>query len=350
MRNGYSDYALSQHLATINGIEKAVERLIEPLDICQDSNSTIHMVDLGAADGVNSFPVIARFARALESKTDQLNLRVSHIDLPSADFNGLCHNIVHHERSYIRAPATGNTRIHSAMVPASFYSPFLPEQSADILFSTIALHYASKRASRLTTHVIPIRATDSAEKTAWDDLSLIDLNSALTNIHGCLRSGAKFWAIVPGFSRDSTTGEVRNYSYREVLDIMSEQLLELVDRGVVDADTWNDFVVPAHNRSIDQWQNWFSEHDSMFQLDFLDKYEQANPYLENFKRNHQDRKRFADEYLSSVRAWGEKIITQLLPRQGQRELFFAGLHQQFMRTPERFENDSVSMYIGATRL
>ena len=350
MRNGYSEHALSQHIATIYGIDKAIARLIEPLEISQEKDSCIHMVDLGAADGVNSFPVIARFANALEAKTNQLNLQVSHIDLPSVDFYELCHNIFADDRSYINALSAGNTRIHSAMVPGSYYRPFLPERSADILFSTTALHYASRHASILKRHVIPVRATAGAEKEAWEALSLIDLNTALTNIHGSLRSGGKFWAIVPAVRRDSLTGAAENFWYREVLDIMSEQLLDLVDQGVLDTDTWNNFVVPAHHRSSSQWQQWFSDHESMFQLDYIDQQEHANPYLDRFKHRHRDPKQFADEYLASIRAWGEKIITQLLPDQQRRERFFAGLHRQFMQTPERFDNDSVSVYIGATRL
>lgn len=88
----------------------------------------------------------------------------------------------------------------------------------------------------------------------------------------------------------------------------------------------------------------------MFQLDFLYAEEQANPYLQRFRNEHQDSNRFADEYLLSVRAWSEQIIMKLLLDQEQRDVFFEGLRYQFVQAPDRFENDTFSVYVGATRL
>lgn len=350
MREGYGEYAVSQHNAVTNGIERAVSQLIETFEFSQTRNSYVHLVDLGAADGVNSFPVIENFGRALIKKRTPLNLLVSHVDLPSADFNGLSHNVYENERSYRRALIGENTSIHSVMVPGSFYDSFLPANSADILFSTTALHYASKRASLIHNHVHPLCATEIEEKSAWDELSDSDLNSALNHIHSSLRCGGKFWAVVPAHSRDDSTGKIKNYWYREVLDVMCGQLLELVAKGIVDEQNWNNFVLPVHQRHLHQWQKWFTNNDSMFQLDFLYAEEQSNPYLQRFRNSHHDPNRFADEYLSSVRAWSEKIIMQLLPDQEQRNMFFEGLRYQFVQAPDRFKDDTYSVYIGATRL
>lgn len=154
--------------------------------------------------------------RALNKKITPLNLLVSHLDLPSADFNGLSHNIYQHECSYRQTLTRENTSIHSVIVPRLFYDSFLPENSADILFSTTALHYASKRASILSKHVHPLCATGYEEKLAWEELSATDLNAALNHIHSSLKSGGKFWAVVPGHSCDDSTGKINNYWYREV--------------------------------------------------------------------------------------------------------------------------------------
>ena len=350
MREGYGEYAVSQYNAVTTGIEHATSQLIEALEFSPTSDFYIHLVDLGAADGINSFPVIKNFSQVLMKKREPLNLLVSHVDLPSADLNGLSYNIHEHERSYRHTLAGENINIHSVIAPDSFYNSFLPASSADILFSTTALHYASKRASILSKHVNPLHATGVEEISAWDKLSDSDLNTALTNIHRCLKRGGKFWAVVPAHSRDESTGEIKNYWYREVLDIMCEQLRSLVNKGIVDEETWNNFVLPVHQRHLHQWQKWFTENDSMFHLDFLYAEEQANPYLERFRNEHKDPNRFADEYLSSVRAWSEKIIMQLLPDQEQRDEFFEGLRYQFVQAPDRFENDAFSVYIGATRL
>jgi len=350
MREGYSEYAVSQHNAIANGLERAVSQLVETFEFSSASDPYINLVDLGSADGVNSFPVIESFSRALNKKRMPLNLMVSHVDLPSADFNGLSHNIYQNECSYRQTLSTENMGIHSVIVPGSFYDSFLPENSADIIFSTTALHYASRRASILSKHVHPLCATGNEEKSAWEELSASDLNTALNHIHSSLKSGGKFWAVVPAHNRDSSTGKINNYWYREVLDVMSEQLLELVDKGIVSEESWNNFVLPVHQRHLYQWQKWFADNESMFQVDFLYAEEQENPYLQRFTNIHQDLNLFADDYLLSVRAWSEQIIIQLLPDTEQRNTFFEGLRNQFVQTPDRFENDTFSVYIGATRL
>ncbi len=80
---------------------------------------------------------------------------------------------------------------------------------------------------------------------------------------------------MPGHSRDDATGKIKNYWYREVLDVMGEKLRELVAEGVVDEEDWNNFVIPAHQRHLCQWQKWFTDNDSMFRLDFLYAEEQT---------------------------------------------------------------------------
>ncbi len=349
MRKGYGEYALSQHDAVVKGVDRA-NQLIESIEFNPADGSYIHMVDLGAADGINSFPVVENFSRALMKKGSPLKLLVSHVDLPSADFNGLSHNIQACEYSYRQSLANEDVILHSALVPGSFYDAFLPAGSADIVFSTTALHYAAKPASSLSQHVLPLFANGINEKPAWDHQSDSDLNTALLNIHSSLKSGGKFWAVVPAYSCDEATGEIANYWYREVLDIMCDQLLALVDKGIMDITSWDDFVLPVHQRHLQQWQRWFTDNASMFRLDFLYEEEQSNPYLRRYRNEHHNPERFADEYLSSIRAWSEQIIMRLLPDHEQRNVFFEGLRDQFLREPDRFENDAFSVYIGATRL
>ncbi len=355
MRERYGDFALSQHNAIMAGLDHASRHLVEGFQLDAPINAPhgvpINIVDLGAADGINSFPVVKQFAQTLMKKGHSLQLLVSHIELPSADLKGLSFNIHEHESSYQRALDTNNNiPIQSFVVPQSFYNPFLPPQSVDILFSTTALHWASQKASNIRDHVLPLRAKKVEEVLAWDELSESDLDRALINIHNCLKPGGKFWAVVPAHSLNEGTGEIKNYWYREVFEIMSEQLQFMVNKGIVEIETWNQFVLPTHHRHLSQWQRWFFKNKSLFHLDFLYTQEQMNPYLERFRKEHKDPIRFADEYLSSVRAWAEKIITQLLPDQNHRNEFFELLRLEFIKEPARFENDSLSLYVGATRL
>lgn len=350
MREGYSEYALSQYNAVAKGLDRATKQLIETLELNSPNDSLVQIVDLGAADGVNSFPVIDRFARSLLKKRSPLNLSVTHVDLPSADFNGLSRNIHESELGYRNTLAEEKLILHSTMVPGSFYESFISAGSADIIISTTALHYASRCASTLSKHIHPVFASGLEEKSAWSELDERDLNAALSNIHSGLKRGGKFWAVVPAYGLDESSGEIKNYWYREVLNMMTEQLRSLVEKGTLGEDKWNNFVLPVHQRHLNQWKSWFTEHESMFQLKFLYDEEQSNPYLDRYRHEHHDVTRFADEYLSSIRAWSEQIVISLLPDRQQRDLFFQGLRNRFLEEPDRFENDTFSVYIGATRL
>ncbi|MFT5260547.1 MAG: hypothetical protein ACI810_002300, partial [Gammaproteobacteria bacterium] len=98
----YSRYALPQYNVIQHGLPKAIEQLFKPLQISSDTGS-VRMVDLGTADGVNSFPIIEGFAKTLIAKHTETRpkLYVTHVDVPTSDFKSLTANIYNHPNSYL---------------------------------------------------------------------------------------------------------------------------------------------------------------------------------------------------------------------------------------------------------
>ena len=99
-----------------------------------------------------------------------------------------------------------------------------------------------------------------------------------------------------------------------------------------------------------QWQQWFDRNPEKFRLEFLEVVESQNPYLELYRENHRDPGQFADDYLGFFKAWGERIVSTLIADERQRDVLYHELHGVFRKDPGRFENDNVSVYVGATRL
>lgn len=347
MHSRYSEFAKSQHQAIQYGLDRAIRDLILPAASKFENDQVVQLVDLGAADGANSFPVVDRFIRSIQSSAARASYLVSHVDLPSANLNELSANLFDLENTYRKTLADTEYQIQSSLVPGSFYDEFMLPESADIIFSTTSLHYASRVACGLTDHISPLSA-NPAESASWKQQSIADLDLALSRIHRVLKPGGCLWVVVPAQCLDET--QTANYWYREILDIMSAQLKTLVDQGAISSDQWTRFVIPAHQRDKHLWQDWFDKNTSMFELKFLYTNQQPNPYLHRYKTEHRNPQRFVDEYLASIRAWSEQIISNLIPDEEMREGFFASLRSEIAASPERFENDTVSLYAGAVRL
>ena len=348
MRGDYSRYALTQYNAVNRGLDTAVEKLIKPA-AARLSGSQFRMVDLGSADGVNGFPVIDAFANALRPSLSTPNpqLSVFHLDVPTADFKTLTDNIYSHPDSY-HARLKDRFEVQPAILPGSFYAPYVEAQSAEVVFSTTALHYGSRSAGPITGHIEPLYARGD-QKSKWNQLSREDLDSILQQAHRALKPGGVFWAVAPAHTTDDQ-GQIANHWNKEVWNVMIELLENMNRNGELDSKSWEEFVIPVHQRHIDEWQDWFDRHPEKFKLEFLEVVESQNPYLDFYLHEHRDPNRFADDYLGFFRAWGERIAGTLIPEEQQREAFYAKLHQAFKSDPERFANDNVSVYAGATRL
>ena len=147
MRSDYADHALAQRHAVARGLERAATQLIAPLAERKGPRAPLHFIDLGAADGVNAFPVVRRFAEALgpHDTANPRDLLVSHLDVPEADFCALTRNLQGHPDSYRRSLAeVAGLQVQTALLPCSYYDAYLPAASADVVFATISLHYASR--------------------------------------------------------------------------------------------------------------------------------------------------------------------------------------------------------------
>ena len=351
MRSDYSRNALAQANAIAFGLEKAAIHLISPLAKGTTDASKLHFLDLGAADGVNSFSIVSRFAEEFCSAAEGVDcdLLVSHLDLPEADLNALAQNLSTHPAGYRQHLMRGaKLCVNSAILPASFYNRYLPSESADLIFATVSLHYASRLAGPISNHIDPLYTTGEERKT-WRRQSVDDLDTIMRRAHSALKPGGKFWAIAPAHVCGDN-GDVANHWYRELWLVVMDELTTLQKTGVLKTNCFENCIIPAHQRGESEWTNWFEQNPSLFALEYVELVEQENPYLTRYRDVHHDPVTFADEYLASVRAWSDHLFSNLIPDPDARAQFFAGLHVAFRQNPERFTNDAVNAYVGATRL
>lgn len=157
-----------------------------------------------------------------------------------------------------------------------------------------------------------------------------------------MKPGGCFRAVAPAHTTDAN-GAISNHWNREVWKVLIELLDEMDRNGVLDSLAWQAFTIPVHQRHISEWQQWFDRNRDKFQLEFLEVVESQNPYLELYRQEHGNPQRFADDYLGFLRAWGDRIVSALVPGGRQRQVFFDKVHEAFRSDPERFANDNVSV-------
>jgi hypothetical protein len=163
-----------------------------------------------------------------------------------------------------------------------------------------------------------------------------------------LRPGGKAWLVVPTVARGSR-GEVANHWYRKAKRDLYEELRRLVEEERLAAAALHDFVVPTNERGLDEWEAWFASHRAAWRLEFARVRELPNPYLMAWQE-HRDDQRFGREYLSSIRAWGERIVDSLISHAEAREEVFTRLSRRFAERPTEYADDNLSLYLGVTRL
>lgn len=341
MDSHYAERALAQRRAMEAGLGEAELSLMRPL--AKRSQETWALADLGCADGVHSFPVLSAFLSAFEVPPDRVG--VFHVDLPTSDFPALLRNLYEHPESYVKA---SGGRANPILVPGSFYQPLLLPESIDFLFSTTALHYASRSAGPLTGHIDPLYAQVPEEQRAWAEQSRQDRDLAMLCISRAVKPGGKLWLVVPASQRGEDQA-LSNHWYRAVKAELFEELQRLAQEGAVDHDLLNSFVLPIHDRDPQEWRTWFEDHARLWNLDFFTVRELPNPYYQSFLE-HGDHQRFASEYLGSIEAWSRRIIENLVPDPEVRSALTHHLQQRFAQEPDNFAVDNVSLYLGATKL
>lgn len=346
MRNDYGQDARIQAATAGIGLDHALKRLFETVEFSEDRH--FHVVDLGSADGINSFAVLEKLLTQVKTIRPEIRqCTVTHVDLPSADFSGLMQNVYHHPDSYLDKLQSIELDIQPNFVPGSFYQRYAGPRSADVVFSTTALHYASVIAGPVSNHVDPLLA-EGVEREPWEKLSRRDLNSALLGVSNALKPGGKFWAVAPARRSDASGAPILHWN-RELWTLMAEEFTRLVDTGEIERSDWEAFVIPVHQRELGEWTKWFALNAKQMRLEYAELVTVPNEYLAGYLDDHRDAWRFATDYCEYIRAWGDRIVSELIPDQSRRDEFFQRLWQVFAAEPERFADDNLSISIGASR-
>jgi hypothetical protein len=375
MADNYARHALSQRAAfeATHPAALAAARLYtdEPV---------LRVVDLGAADGVNSHGLI----RDLMEERAGRPLIYSLVDLPTNAWAVAADHLRHafggpgvvvipepddagpaisdvgtgvhwgspeaHGEACRRAlehspPATAV--ISLAGIPLEL-APCLPPGSVHVAVSGTAMHWVAQAAGLASTgSVFPGYPDheDDAERRAWRVAAARQWERMLEMRGIELVPAGRLIAALPA---SPAPDPERTGLYVEIIGDMNRMLSDWCRAGRIGAATVAAVVVPVWMRTLDEIRAPFEARGGLFaglELESAELFRLDNPYWDD------DPAVFARAYVRSITAWGEPLLLRAFGLEGEDRArgllseFLAELEERVAEAPDRYRRDYIEALV-----
>jgi hypothetical protein len=373
MADDYARSALSQRAA----FEATYPAALAAAGMFADE-PVLRVVDLGAADGVNSHGLIRQLAEVRAGRP----LIYALVDLPTNAWAVAADHLRHAfggaavPPGFVVIPAPGDagpgvadagTGLHYASPeahgdacrravehnppPAAVISmagiplqraPCLPSGSVHVAVSGTALQWVADAAGLASTgSVFPGHPDhmDEAERRAWRSVAAQQWERLLEMRAVELAPGGRF---VAALSASPAPGPQRRGPYAAIVGDMNRVLADWCRAGRIGAATVDAVVVPVWMRTLDELRCPFEAGGGRFaglKLESAELFRLDNPYWDD------DPAVFARRYVRSVTAWGGPLLLRAFAREGEDRAsglladFLGELEERVAATPDRYRWD-----------
>jgi SAM dependent carboxyl methyltransferase len=335
----------------------------------------LRVVDLGAADGVNSH----RLIRALAEERAGRQLIYALVDLPTNEWGVAADHLRHAFAGTVDGPdvvvfpapddagptiADAGTGVHygspedhgeacrlaveASPTPTTVISmagiplqeaPCLPAGSVHVAVTGTAMHWVADSAGLASTgSVFPGYPdhTDEDERRAWRVAAARQWERLLRMRAMELAPGGRFIAALPA---SPAACPDRTGLYVEIIGDMNRVLADWCRAGTIGAGTVAAAVVPVWMRTLEEIRKPFEADGGRIaglELESVDLFRLDNPYW------HDDPHVFARDYVRSVTAWGAPLFLRAFALEGEDRA--PGLLEDFLRALEARVADSPDRY------
>jgi hypothetical protein len=379
MADDYARHALSQR-AAFEATHPAV------LDAARlfDDEPVLRVVDLGAADGVNSHGLIRDLAeeragrpliyalvdlptnawrvaadhlrRAFGGAADGLQVVVipapgdagpgvanvgtgPHYTSPEAHGEA-CRRAVEDSPAPAMVISMAGIRLHEA--------PSLPSGSVHVAVTGTTMHWVADAAGLASTgSVFPGYPDhkDEAERRAWRVAAARQWERLLEMRAMELAPEGRFIAALPA---SPAPGPERSGSYVEIIGDMNRLLADWCRAGRIDAATVAAIVVPVWMRTLDEIRRPLEAGGggvAGLELESAELFRLDNPYW------NDDPAVFARGYVRSVSAWGGPLFLRAFAREGEDRApalladFLRELEERVADSPDRYRCDYIEALV-----
>ncbi len=379
MADDYAVFAKSQAASFARTYPTAIEAARSFSDLPE-----LMVVDLGAADGVNSHELI----RALERVREGRRLVYACVDLPSNVWSVSHAHLVREwatayeagQFAVLPAESTPNEHVVDAGTGVHFHNAHVharavgeqfaanpdvrtivshvgvplhmglcaPAGSVHIAVSGTTMHWVSDSGQlRSTGSVFPGYAhhIDEHERQAWAAAAARDWRQILAYRAQELAPGGVLVIAIPVAAQE---GPARDGLYCEINRDMDDVLARWRQEGRIDARVHDAITVPVWMRTTDELEAPFITRDPLvdgLRLRHIEVFRLDNPYWDD------DPAIFADRYVRSVAAWGGPLFRRAFalsyPDQADALLaaFLAELEECVRRDTDRYRWDYIEALV-----
>jgi SAM dependent carboxyl methyltransferase len=298
----------------------------------------ITLADFGSSQGRNSLRPMGRALSILTARAGaEQDFAVIHTDQPHNDFASLFTLLQESEDSYLRE----RPNVFAYAIGRSFYGPLFPAGTLTFGWSSIALHWLSRRPAIAPNHLWFDRGPPEVRE-AFATVAAEDWLSFLTHRAKELAPGGQL-VLVSGANDDEGQCGIEG-----VFDVANEVLQRMVAEGELPTAAYQAMTVPVRPRSRAEFEAPFrSGLLPELKLEEITIAPTPNPALDNWRADGN-----ADALAQVmtgffVGAFGPTLFGDDQPLENA---FATHLHQAIAAQPERAARELVTGTVRVSRL
>jgi SAM dependent carboxyl methyltransferase len=227
-------------------------------------------------------------------------------------------------------------------------APSLPPGSVHVAVSGTAMHWVAEAAGLASTgSVFPGYPSheDEAERRAWRRAAARQWERLLEMRAIELAPGGRLIAALPA---SPAPDPERTGLYVEIIGHMNRILSAWCRAGRIGAPTVAAVVVPVWMRTLDEIRAPFQERGGRLaglELEVAELFDLDNPYWDD------DPATFAERYVQSVTAWGEPLLLRAFALEGEDRArgllseFLAELEERVAADPDPYRRDYIEALV-----
>jgi len=307
--------------------------------------------DMGTADGGTSLKMVGNIIKSIRKKNPGISFKIIYTDQPKNDFNGLIQTVLGlgHFPSYLE----NSEKVFPLFSANSFYKQILPDESLDFGFSATSMHWLSDKPCDISNHVHMVGA-DGAEYLMFSEHGKKDWETILLHRARELKKGGIL--VLLNFCRDQNGNYLGNTSGVNMFNNFDKIWNKFLGQGRIRKDEYNKMTLPQYYNTVEEFKFPLENFDSLvyqsgLRLKHIETRITSCPFAESFKE-HLDAKRFANEYIPTIRSWNESIFFNALDNErtlGERKQiindYYKTYHNQVLVEPEIHRMDYVHAFI-----
>ena len=332
----------------INAAIPMVEEALLKMDLEEKRNFSF--ADMGCADGGTSLQMISQLITTLRSNNPNIEVKVHYTDQPNNDYNGLIQTVLGlgHFPSYLET----HKRVYPLFSANTFYNQILPDSSLDFGFSATAMHWLSKKPCNLSNHVHMVGA-EGEEYLCFSEQGKKDWETILLHRARELRSGGQL--VFLNFCRDKKGKYLGNTTGVNMFFNFAQIWQDFMEQGLIREDEYQKMTLPQYYNTVEEFSAPLKNvenpvYQAGLRLKQIETHITACPFAEAFKE-HRDTKRFAKEYIPTIRSWNESIFFGALdpqrPLEERQQIihdYYQTYQNQVMASPEIHRMDYVHAF------